>query len=140
MHVSRILAAAALCALLAGCAAGDRAPVLPLPQDFTLELPQSGGRFVLFQGEEVRVRLPANRSTGYRWSMIARTPGQGDALHLMEEPAYEAGGAMPGRGGSEVWHFRADGTGPAILYFTYRRPADKDSPPAREAIYTFEIR
>jgi len=140
MLPSRTLTAGAFCLLLAGCAAGSKAPVPPLPQDFTLELPQSGGRFVLFQGEEVHIRLPANRSTGYSWSMIAETPSGDEALHLMEEPAYSAEDGLPGRDGSEVWHFRAEATGPAMLYFTYRLPQDKDGLPARTATYNFEIR
>lgn len=139
MATPRIGIALLFCSLLAACAVVDSAPVKPLPQDFTLELPQSGGRFVLFQGEEVRIRLPANHSTGHRWSMVNESPGV-EALSLAEEPAYVAEGTMPGRGGTEVWHFRAIGTGPAILYFTYRRSFEANAPAAREVIYSFEIR
>lgn len=139
MRLSRIVTIAAFCALLAGCAAGDHAPLPPLPQDFTLELPQSGGRFVLLQGEELRIRLPANRSTGYHWTMVVESPGA-EVLKLMEEPAYETDRVLPGRGGSEIWHFRAEATGPAMLYFTWRGPQGKDSQPARTATYSFEVR
>lgn len=142
MRVSRILTVAALAALLAaplvGCAAGDRAPVLPLPQGFTLELPQSGGRFLLYQGDELRVRLPANPEAGYRWSMIIDADG-GEPLKLAEEPAYEADAGKAGRGGSAVWHFRAEGVGGGRLYFTYRSPQDKGGPPARTVIYYFRV-
>lgn len=116
------------CGLLAACAVADRAPVKPLPQDFTLGLPQSGGRFILLQGEEVRIRLPADRAAGYRWSLVNEAPGT-EALSLAEEPGYESG--------TEVWHFRALGTGPTILYFTYRSGS---GPAAREAIFSFELR
>lgn len=138
MRVSRILIAAAVCGLLAGCAMGDRAPVLPLPQGFTLELPQSGGRFLLYQGDELRVRLPANPAAGYRWSMIIEADG-GEPIRLAEEPAYEAGSGPSARGGSEVWHFRAEGVGSGRLYFTYRSPQDKNGPPVRTAIYYFQV-
>ncbi|WP_300299953.1 protease inhibitor I42 family protein [Ferrovibrio sp.] len=139
MATWRTITVLLLCGLLAGCAVVDKAPVKSLPQDFTLELPQSGGRFVLLQGEEVRIRLPSNRTTGYRWSMVNEAPGV-EVLSLAEEPAYIAEGTMPGRGGTEVWHFRATGTGPTILYFVYRRPFEPNGPAAREAIYNFEIR
>lgn len=114
------------CTLLTACAGAGRAPVKPLPQDFMLELPQSGGRFVLLQGEEVRIRLPADRAAGQRWSLVNEAPGV-EVLSLAEGPGYE--------NGAEVWHFRALGTGPTILYFTYRSGAAM-----REAIYSFEIR
>lgn len=116
------------CTLLAACAGAGRAPVKPLPQDFTLELPQSGGRFILLQGEEVRIRLPADRAAGYRWSLLNEAPGV-EVLSLAEGPGYE--------NGTEVWHFRALGTGPTILYFTYRGGSGAA---AREAIYSFELR
>lgn len=125
--------------LLAGCAAVDSAPVRSLPQEFTLELPQSGGRFILMQGEEVRIRLPANHSTGYRWSMANEAPGV-EVLSLVSEPRYETEPGRLGAGGSETWHFHAIGTGPTILYFVYHRPFEPKGPAAREAIYSFEIR
>lgn len=128
MATPRIVIALLFCSLLAACAVAGRAPVKPLPQDFTLGLPQSGGRFILLQGEEVRIRLPADRAAGYRWSLVNEAPGT-EALSLVEEPAYETG--------AEVWHFRALGTGPTILYFTYRGGS---GPAAREAIYSFELR
>jgi predicted secreted protein len=125
----RLATAALLCGILAAC--GTTAPTEPPPEPrlLTLGMPQSGGRFVLLQGEELRIRLPADHAAGYRWSMVNQAPG-GDALDLAEEPAYESGN-------TEVWHFRAGGTGPTILYFVYRRDG---GPAAREAIYSFEIR
>lgn len=138
MAIWRTLPALLLCGILATCGTtGEKAVVKPEP--LTLEFAQSGGRFILMQGEEVRIRLAANHSTGYRWSMISEAPGV-EALSLAEEPAYIAEGTMPGRGGTEVWHFRATGTGPTILYFVYRRPFEPNGPAAREAIYSFEIR
>ena len=116
------------CTLLTACAGAGRAPVKPLPQDFTLELPQSGGRFVLLQGEEVRIRLPADHAAGHRWSLVNEAPGV-EVLSLAEGPGYE--------NGAEVWHFRAMGTGPTILYFTHRSGSGAA---IRDAIYSFELR
>jgi predicted secreted protein len=120
----RLATIACICLIAAACSTPA-----PEPQVLTLGMPQSGGRFVLMQGEEVRIRLPANHAAGYRWSMVSEAPGI-EALSLAEEPAHEAGN-------TEVWHFRAAGTGPTILYFVYRRG---DSPAAREVIFSFEIR
>lgn len=128
MATWRALTVLLFCSLLAACAVTDRAAVKPLPQDFTLALPQSGGRFILLQGEEVRIRLPADHAAGHRWSLVNEAPGT-EALSLAEEPGYE--------NGTEVWHFRALGTGPTILYFTYRGGSGAA---AREAIYSFELR
>jgi predicted secreted protein len=138
MATWRIFPVLLFCGFLAACA-GTGEKAVEKPEPLTLEFAQSGGRFILMQGEEVRIRLAANHSTGYRWSMVNEAPGV-EVLSLAEEPAYTAEGTMPGRGGTEVWHFRATGTGPAILYFVYRRPFEPNGPAAREAIYSFEIR
>jgi inhibitor of cysteine peptidase len=134
----RFAAIALLGGWLAACGGSADKPVQK-PDILTLEALQSGGRFVLMQGEEVRIRLPANPGTGYRWIMLNEAPGT-EALALAEEPSYQADGAKPGQGGTELWHFRAIGTGPTILYFVYRRAADPNAPAAREVIYSFEIR
>lgn len=138
MATRRIFPVLLLCGILAACA-GTGEKAVEKPQPLTLEFAQSGGRFILMQGEELRIRLAANHSTGYRWAMINEAPGT-EALSLVEEPGYIAEGGLPGRGGEEVWHFRATGTGPTILYFAYRRPFEPNAPAVREAIYTFEIR
>lgn len=124
----RLATLAGLGLIAAACSTPVAAPP-PEPQALTLGMPQSGGRFILMQGEEVRIRLPANHASGYRWSMVSEAPGT-DALSLAEEPRYE-------NGDTEVWHFRAIGTGPTILYFVYRQSS---GPAAREVIYNFEIR
>ena len=124
----RLATIAWLCGSLVACGTAEVEPAAK-PDLLTLEMPQSGGRFILMQGEEVRIRLPADHGTGHRWSMVNEAPGT-EALALAEEPAYESGSA-------EVWHFRAAGTGPTILYFVYRQPG---GPAVREVIYSFEIR
>lgn len=126
-------------AMLAACAPKPVPPETALPAEFTLELPQSGGRFILLQGEDLRIRLPANHSTGYRWTMLNEAPGV-EALSLVSEPRYETETGRMGAGGFETWHFRATGTGPARLYFTYHRPFETGTAPARQAVYHFEIR
>lgn len=125
---TRLFCGLLLCGLLAACTVADRAPVKPLPQDFTLGLSQSGGRFILLQGEEVRIRLPADRAAGQRWRLVNEAPGT-EVLSLVEEPTHESG--------TETWHFRALGTGPTSLYFTSRAGS---GPAAREAIFSFELR
>ncbi len=123
----RLATIAWLCGSLAACGTVAPEPTAK-PDMLTLEMPQSGGRFLLMQGEELRIRLPADHAAGYRWSLVNEAPGI-EALSLAEEPSHA--------GGAETWHFRATGTGPTILYFVYRQG---NGPAAREVIYTFEIR
>lgn len=136
--MNRIPAIAALM-LLAACAA-SRMSTAPAGTERSLGISDAGGHYRLQQGEDIRIRLESNRSTGYRWTLLNEQPGVGEVLSLVEEPDYQRGSAMPGAGGFETWHFRATGTGPVTLYFTYGRPFETGKPPARQAVYHFEVR
>lgn len=134
----RALTIAALI-LLTACA-DDRVPAEPAGAERILGFKEAGGHYLLQQGDDIRIRLESNRSTGYRWTLLSESPGVGEVLSLVEEPDYRRSNAMPGAGGHEIWHFRATGIGPVKLYFTYGRPFETGTAPARQAIYSFEIR
>jgi inhibitor of cysteine peptidase len=77
------------------------------------------------------VRLDANITTGYSWEIV-KLDGM---LRSSGEPEYQApeSGSPPrvGAGGSQVFRFQATGAGSADLQLAYRRPWEKDTPPAR---------
>jgi inhibitor of cysteine peptidase len=94
-----------------------------------LEEPDSGSIIYLLQGDALSVRLPANPTTGYTWSIAANAPS---VLQSAGDPRFEPPPAgRPGAGGFQIFEFRVGGGGAALLQLVYRRPFEKDAPPAR---------
>jgi inhibitor of cysteine peptidase len=88
-------------------------------------------------GKRITLRLEANHSTGHRWSLTA----SGDAeLDQIGEPFYTQEKSVPGGGGAEYWTFRAIRAGKKELRFEYRRPWERDKPPAKALGYIVNVR
>jgi predicted secreted protein len=100
-----------------------------LPRGFLLEEPDDASDIFLTQGDAIQVKLPANPSTGYSWSVVSNAPG---VLQPLGDPKFEpAAKPMPGAGGSQTFGFRVVAGGSAFLELVYRRPSEADVPPAR---------
>jgi inhibitor of cysteine peptidase len=94
-----------------------------------LEEPDSGSIIYLAQGDALSVRLPANPSTGFTWSVAANAPS---VLAPGGDPRFEPPPTpRPGAPGFQTLEFRVAGGGAAFLQLVYRRPSEKDAPPAR---------
>ena len=132
----KLIGAAAIA--LAGCA-GNHNPYPGTPEVMPLRLEErDAGRSVELQrGKRVTLRLEANRSAGYRWSLAESGDG---GLEQVGEPYYAVEKAVPGGGGAEYWTFRAVRSGKKELRFEYRRPWERDKPAARGLSYTIDVR
>ena len=91
-------------------------------------------------GYEFIIRLPSNPTTGYQWETA--TPLEGGSLKLIEthyqqEPV--AGEKKVGVGGHRDWTYQGTGPGETKLTFDYRRPWEKDQPPADSKTFTIVI-
>lgn len=97
---------------------------------------QTGQQVSLKVGAVLEVRLEANHTTGYSW--IA-APVANAVLMRQGAARYEehASGGKAGVGGVEIWRFKAVKAGRQGLQFDYRRPWEKNTPPAR--IVTFAV-
>lgn len=85
----------------------------------------------LQQGAILTLKLPANPTTGYSWSMRALPKG---IVSQEKESRYESGqtnGHCVGTGGMEIWKFRGEKPGVTKLVFSYARPWEKGVPPVR---------
>jgi predicted secreted protein len=81
-------------------------------------------------GQEFEIRLPGNPSTGFTWAIehLPRFLGQsGKEEYLPDRTA----GSRIGAGGTYIWRFRASAAGEDEVRFMYRRPWEKDVPPAK---------
>ena len=94
-----------------------------------LEEPDSGSIIYLTQGDALSVRLPANPSTGFTWSVAANAPS---ILALGGDPRFEPPPTpRPGAGRFQTLEFRVASGGAALLQLVYRRPSEKEAAPAR---------
>jgi predicted secreted protein len=121
---------------LAGCASNPY-PGAPEEMPLRLEERDAGRSVELPRGKRVTLRLEANRSAGYRWSLAESGDG---GLEQAGEPYYAVEKAVPGGGGAEYWTFRATRAGNKELRFEYRRPWERDKPAAKGLSYTINVR
>ena len=100
-----------------------------LPRGILLEPPDSGSDIFLTQGDLLQVKLPSTPSTGYSWVIAGNAPS---VLRPIGEPKFDppAKGSS-GAAGTQTFEFRVVGGGGAFLDLVYRRPFEKDAPPAR---------
>lgn len=82
------------------------------------------------------VLLPANPSTGYSWGLDP-TQSRSDTQLLGHK--YEPSGNRIGSGGEERWSFRASGTTESRLHFSYRRPWEKNTAPAKSLEIVIQV-
>jgi inhibitor of cysteine peptidase len=96
----------------------------------------SGKTIAMKVGQSLAIRLPANPTTGYSWTLADKPE-----LLPLRKSEYVAGagkdGAM-GAGGTQVFGFAAADSGTATIKLNYRRPWEND-PPARSFTVTVNI-
>jgi inhibitor of cysteine peptidase len=131
--MKRWLLALGMASLLIGCAPS----LFPVEMPVTASISDSGGTASLIPYQPLVVRLPTNPSTGYVWSY---TVAGDDVLRLDtitgEAPAKDG---MVGVPGLEVWSFRAQGSGRAVLTYIYARPWEKNTLPAKTFTLNVEV-
>lgn len=110
----------------------------PPPAPLVVDAARSGASLTLRTGEELVVRLDANRTTGYAWTW---TEGPAGVVAHVGAPLYEtAPDGAAGAGGTEVFTFRAAAPGTTTLRFAYARSWERDAEPARVATYSVTVR
>ena len=84
----------------------------------------AAGRPVTMEvGQRLRVTLPENRTTGYRWQVGGDCAG----ILAVEEDQATAGSGQPGAGGQRVWVFAAKAEGRCELRFESARAWEKSA-------------
>jgi inhibitor of cysteine peptidase len=103
----------------------------------TITAADAGHPITLRIGEELVLNLECNPSTGYDWFL---TDAKNPVLSSLGKPAYVQGRSTPGAGGIESWNFRASAAGTQTLKLEYRRPWEKNTSPAKTAIFQVTVR
>ena len=86
--------------------------------------PQNGSTIHARVGTALVVRLPGNATTGFRWLPAGVAAG----LRLTSTRYLPAKPVRPGSGGTFVFRFAVRGSGRVQL--VYRRPWERNTPPA----------
>jgi inhibitor of cysteine peptidase len=87
---------------------------------------------VIAKGEDFRVELKSNPTTGFRWEMgkLDRKKFKPVKSGYIPEKT-----GLIGSGGVEWWEIKAVGKGKGTVSLLYRRPWEKETPPLK----TFQV-
>ena len=132
--INRWLLALGAASLLSSCAPS----LFPTEMPVTASLSESGSVAALMPEQPLVVRLPANPSTGYRWSYTVK----GDEVLRLDSVSGVGSppNGMVGVPGDEVWSFRAQGVGRVVLTYVYTRPWEKHMAPAQTFTLTVVVK
>ena len=92
-------------------------------------------------GQSSRLVLVSNRTTGFEWT-INRAASTGMDLITIKDSGYtstDSADGVVGALGRQWWLIQGNKPGAAIIHLVYHRPWEKDTPPARQAVFTIEV-
>lgn len=114
---------------LSGCTSGPSKSLDITGQD-------GGSTQQLKVGQELKVALEANPTTGYMWALDGKLPVQ---LESVGEPVFTADSKAIGAGGNEVWTFAGKSEGKATLKLKYWRSFEPTTPPLKTFSVTIDV-
>ena len=90
-------------------------------------------------GHTFTIFLASNPTTGYSWQIAGKLP---DGLELIgtDFQSSQADPGTVGGGGLEQWTFKATKAGNMTLVLEYRRPWEKEGPPAQRHVFLIKAR
>ena len=89
-------------------------------------------------GEEFKLTLQCNATTGYQW-VLAKAPDE-KLVKLVGSEYKQLDPKLIGSGGDMVWTFRALAEGKAEIGLNYIRPWEKDAKPAQATNFVVVIK
>ncbi len=142
------VAAATTLAMSSGCSAPRSARTETAPAPAVIQISgqpvitvaddRSGASIVLERAQELLVRLPIERTTPYRWSLVDLKPGV-LAAEESEFQGAQVNDVLNDRSGVKAWRFRPLAAGTVVLTFDLRQPRRLD-PAVRTVSYTVTVR
>lgn len=126
MNSWRLVVALFFAATLGGVAAAALSPTV-----FT-----KPGPIAVKPDDDFLIAVPANPTTGYRWSATVSDP----KVVTAEGSAYQSPATvMPGAGGQQVFSLEAGHPGKATISLAYARPWEKNVKPAKVLLFTVSV-
>ena len=124
----------ALAGLVSACS-GKTNPEPPAP--LALAKAESGTTQDLQIGQELRITLDANPTTGYQWDVVGEAPAQ---IERSGEPRFTSASDALGAGGTQVWTFVAVSAGEGTLKMKYWRSFEPTALPPAEFRVTLRVK
>lgn len=87
-------------------------------------------------GEEFKIILHENPTTGFRWNLIS----SGEPVCILLDNSFELIDSSSGKGGRHTWHFQAVQEGIGKIEFAYRRSWEQGRPPAQSFNLSVSVR
>ena len=132
-HLKRALVLAGALALLSGPAPADEAK----DKTVTATDKEDKGKVTVPKGGTLVVKLPITTGTGYTWEVAKNDT---DRLKLAGKPTMEKPDKpVPGAKTTQVFRFEAAAAGTTELTLEYKRPFEKDKPPAKTYRLTVKV-
>lgn len=88
-------------------------------------------------GQEFRIALESNATTGYQWQF--KEPLNETMFKLVNSDYLVDEKNLIGSGGKQIWVFKALKDGETKIFFQYLRSWEKDQPPAKEETFLINI-
>jgi len=101
-------------------------------------IPSPNGPLEIGKGEPLTITLDTNPTTGFEWQLAS--PLDDKVMKLIGHDFRHADTARLGAGGTDVWTFKAIGAGSTTITLEYRRPWEKDVPPAARKTFPVVVR
>jgi len=89
-------------------------------------------------GQQFSISLESNATTGYKWQMA--TPVPGGIIKLVTTRFAPPGTNLIGAPGRQKWLFQATGPGRTVIRLEYARPWEKNTAPAKRAVFNVIVR
>ena len=127
--------ALAVIAAVAGCTSKPSTSVKTNPEPpapIALSAKDSGSTQTMQVGQQLRLSLDSNPTTGYQWT-VDDIPAP---LAQSDEATFTASSGAIGSGGTEVWTFVARAAGQGTLKLKYSRSFEATTPPVK----SFEVK
>ncbi|MFI5779419.1 protease inhibitor I42 family protein [Nocardia sp. NPDC051570] len=115
------------------------APTSSVSSPVNLDAKADGTRVAVRAGQQVKVSLAANPTTGYQWQL--RELDQA-IVKQADEPDFRPDpnpGNRVGVGGTSVWTFTAVAAGSTTLTLGYLRPWEQGVEPSQSFTVTFDV-
>jgi inhibitor of cysteine peptidase len=101
-------------------------------------IPEPNGALEVAKGHQLTITLDANPTTGFEWQLAA--PLEEKVIALVGDRHQQPDTSRVGAGGTDVWTFKAVGTGSTTIVLEYRRPWEKGQLPAERKTFPVVVR
>lgn len=103
-----------------------------------LNISEPGKSIEVTAGNEFKIVIDSNPSTGYHWDRIGDLDES--IVQFVSSEYRAAGPAMPGSGGREVWTFKAVAPGETTVVLGYYPPSNDPVEPAQTVTFTIIVK